>query len=225
MDNVFVKYLSKKAKKEKAKVFESGPVITISRQYGCYATEIAIKLTKMMTKYSPNAWDYITKEVLEESAKKLEVSVHEIAHIFGADEKSFLSDIMVSFSTKNYKSDSVIRKTIHSVVRTYAEQGNCVIVGRAGCVIAKDIKKSLHVKLIAPVEYRMNFIKSRFNLSEKKAYNMVLETDKKRDIFMNFFRGNLPDDEIFDLILNREKLNDTEIIDTIGKLAEVRGLV
>ena len=225
MDNVFVKYLSKKAKKEKAKVFEPGPVITISRQYGCYATDTAKKLSEKITKKSPNAWDYITKEVLEDSAKELEVSVHEIAHIFGADEKSFLSDIMVSFSTKNYKSDSVIRKTIHSVVRAYAEQGNCVIVGRAGCIIAKDIKKSLHIKLIAPFEYRKNFIKSRFKISDKEAYNMVFETDKKRDIFMNFFKGNLPDDEVFDLILNRDKLSDTEIVETIGKLAEVRGLV
>lgn len=225
MDNVFVKYLSKKAKKEKAKVFEPGPVITISRQYACYATDIAKKLAEKMTKKSPNAWDYITKEVLEDSAKKLEVSAHEIAHIFGADEKSFLSDIMVSFSTKSYKSDSVIRKTIHSVVRTYAEQGNCVIVGRAACVIAKDIRKSLHVRLIAPFEFRKNSIKLRFNLSEKEAYNMVRETDKKRDVFMNFFKGNLPDDEVFDLILNREKLNNTEIVDTIGKLAEVKGLV
>ena len=40
-ENIFVKYLSKKILKEKTKNFEPGPVITISRQFGCYATAIA----------------------------------------------------------------------------------------------------------------------------------------------------------------------------------------
>ena len=97
MDNIFVKYLSKKAKKEEAKIFSPGPIITISRQFGCFGTDTAKKLAEKITKKSTNAWDYITKEVLEESAKKMDVSVHEIAHVFGADEKSFLSDFMFSF--------------------------------------------------------------------------------------------------------------------------------
>ena len=225
MDNIFIKYLSKKVQKEEANVFEPGPVITISRQFGCYATDISRKLAEKMTLKSPNNWDYITKEVLEESAKKLDVSVHEIANIFGAVEKGFLKDIMISFSPKTYKSDSMIKRTIQSVVKTYAEQGNCVIVGRAGCIIAKNIKKSLHVRLIASFDYRKDFIKSRYNLSDKEAYNTVIKTDKKRNMFMKFFKGNLSDEKIFDLILNREKLSNDEIIDTIEKLAELRGLV
>ena len=225
MDNIFIKYLSKKAKKEKAKVFDPGPVITISRQFGCFSTDLARKLAEKISQKSPNAWDYITKEVLEKSAKKLDVSVHEIAHIFGANEKSFLSDIMISFMTKAYKSDSMIKKTIYSVVRAYAEQGNCIIVGRAGCIIAKDIKKALHVRIIAPFEYRKNVIKLELNLSDKKAYNMVVETDKKRDLFMKFFKGNIPDEEIFDVVLSRKKLSDSVIIETIEKLAEFRGLI
>ena len=224
MENVFVKYLSEKVKKEKAKDYEQGPVITISRQFGCFATDLAGKLAKKINSKSFIPWSYLTKEILEESAEKLDVSVHEIAHIFGASEKSFLSDIMLSFSTKSYVSDSLIKKTIQSIVRIYAEHGNCIIVGRAGCIIAKDIKKSLHVRLIAPAEYRKSIVKSLFKMSDDEAYHSVIETDKKRDLFMSFFKGDLPDDEVFDLILNRSKLNDKEIVNTIIALAEQRGL-
>ncbi len=225
MDNIFVKYLSKKAKKEEAKVFSPGPIITISRQFGCFGTDTAKKLAEKMSQKSTNAWDYITKEILKESAKKMDVSVHEIAHIFGANEKSFLSDIMVSFMTKAYKSDSMIKRTIYSVVRTYAEQGNCIIVGRAGCIVAKDIKKALHVRIVAPFEYRKEIIKLRFNLSDKKAHKMVVETDKKRDLFMKFFKGDIPDEEVFDVVLSRKKIDDSVIVETIEKLAESCGLV
>jgi len=224
MDNVFVKYLSKQAKKEKAKVYEPGPVITISRQYGCYGTDVAQKLAENISKLSTNPWDYITKEILEESAKHLGTGTHEIANIFGADEKSFLSDLVVSFSTKTYKSDSLIKKTIQSVVKTYAEQGNCIIVGRAGCIIAKNIPKSLHVRLVAPFRYRVNRIQERYDLSEKDAVAKVKDTDKKRQNFMKFFKGDLPDDEVFDLIINREKMTCEEIIETIKAFAGIRKL-
>lgn len=224
-NNIFVKYLSKAAKKKSAHAFEAGPVITISRQYGCYATEVAKKLSEKISEISPNPWDYITKEIMEESAKRLETDTHEIAHIFGADEKTFFSDIMVSFSTKTYKSDSLIKKTIQSVVKTYAQQGNCVIVGRAGCMIAKDIQKSIHIKLIAPFDYRVNIVKDRFNLNEKDAMKKVLETDKKRHHFMTFFNGDLPDDQVFDMILNRNKMNCLEIVGSVIEFAKIRNLI
>jgi len=225
MENVFVKYLSKKAKKEELKVFEAGPVITISRQYGCYATKIANFLVVLLNKKSPNPWDVITKEVLTESAKRLEVNPHNIAHIFGADEKSFLSDIMISFSTKTYTSDNVIINTIRSVVEHYAKQGNCIIVGRAGCIISKDIKKAIHIRLTASYDYRVNSIKTRFSLSKKEAQKKVLETDKKRETFMSFFKKTKKYQEVFDLTLNVERLSKDEIAEIIAVLAEKRNLV
>ena len=82
----------------------------------------------------------------------------------------------------------------------------------------------MHVKLIAPFDYRKDYIKKHYNLSDKEAYNIVTKTDKKRTMFMKFFKGNIPDEEVFDLILNREKLSNEEIIGTIEKLAEIRGL-
>ncbi len=224
-ENIFVKYLSKKILKEKTKNFEPGPVITISRQFGCYATAIAAKLNKKISEKSLHPWDYITKEIIEDSAKKLDLEEQDIAHIFGADEIGFLGDLIVSFSNKKYKSDAVIKKTIHSVVRRYAEQGNCIIVGRAGCIIASDIEKSLHVRLVAPLEYRINANKTKYNISYKEARELVSETDQKRIQFMKFFKGDKPDEDIFDLMLNREKLSDDEIVETIFRLAEFRNLV
>ena len=224
-ENVFAKYLSKKVLKEKAMLFEPGPVITISRQYGCYATTISKILAAKISLNSPIPWDFITKEIIEDSAKKLDVEEEHIAHIFGADEKKFLGDLIVSFSNKKYKRDAVIIRTIRSIVRKYAEQGNCVIVGRAGCIIAEDIEKSLHVRIVAPLEFRINSVKNRMGISEKEAVKNVEETDKKRTLFMKFFKGNKPDDEIFDLMLNREKLSNDEIVETIYRLAQFRNLI
>jgi hypothetical protein len=53
----------------------------------------------------------------------------------------------------------------------------------------------------------------------------VRDTDKVRENFMEFFRGNKPDSELFDLILNRATLTSDEIVEQIFFLAQQKGLV
>jgi len=222
-NNILLEYMNKSLEVKK-EVFVQGPVITISREFGCYASNLAAKLALEMTKVTSHKWNFVTKEVLEDAAKKLNVRTQEIAHIFGASEKNFLGDLITSFAKKKYASDSHIKKTITDVVSKYAEQGHCIIVGRAGCVIAKNIAKSLHVRIIAPFEFRVNEIQNAFKLSKEDAERMVEETDKHRDVFMSFFKGNEPDANLFDVIYNKSKLNEDAIIQSIMQLAKARGL-
>jgi cytidylate kinase len=204
---------------------EPGPVITISRQYGSYAAEIAESIALKMTELCNRKWLRVTKEVIEQSAQSLDVNPKEISHIFGGEEKQFLGDIIVSFSKKKYAADSNIIKTIKKIVRNYAEQGDCVIVGRAGCTIAGDIPKSLHFKIIAPLDYRVNSISRRLNLPENEAVKRVQETEKRRDAFMKFFNGDRPDSDIFDTVFNRGRMTTAEIVDSVVALALSRNFV
>jgi len=225
MGNIFLEYMNLRSMTEHVSKTELGPVITISRQYGSYASEIAEGVTAKLSEISSRKWLRVTKEVIEESAKNLEVNPKEIAHIFGGEEKQFLGDIIISFSKKKYAADSHIIKTIKKIVRNYAEQGDCVIVGRAGCMIAQDIAKSLHFKIIAPMEFRVSSISRRLNLSESDAGKRVLETEKHREAFMQFFKGDRPDSEIFDAVYNRSRMTTEEIVNSIVNLAQARKFV
>ena len=42
---------------------------------------------------------------------------------------------------------------------------------------------------------------------------------------MSFYKGNLADDAVFDVIYNRGKMSESEIVDSIMKLAENRMLI
>lgn len=225
MGNIFLEYMNRRSMHENGPEQELGPVITISRQYGSYAAEIAEGVAAKMGELSKRKWLRVTKEVIEQSAQNLEVNPKEISHIFGGEEKQFLGDIIVSFSKKKYAADSHIIKTIKKIVRNYAEQGDCVIVGRAGCMIAHDIPKSLHFRIISPLEYRVNSISRRLNLSESEAMKRVSETEKRRDSFMKFFKGDKPDAEIFDAIYNRGRMTTDEIVNCIVNLALARNFV
>ncbi len=231
MDNILMHYLSERIRKEDDQTQkEPGPVITLSRQYGCYGSEIARlladKLNEKVKKCKQEyEWRYIAKEVIDEAAKHLDTDPSHIAHIFAAKERSFLEDMAMAFSIKKYTRDPEIKKLISKIVKKYAEQGHVIIVGRAGCVLAKHIEKSLHVRLIAPDKYRIEQIMKRFDLDKKSATKRIETFDEHRRVFMKFYNGDKPEAELFELILNREKLSPNEIVDTIIKCAEVRKLV
>lgn len=231
MDNILLQYLSERVRKEQDQTQrEPGPVITISRQYGCYGSEIARLLsehlnTTVKEKRGQYQWKWIAKEVLDEAAKTLDTNPSKIAHVFAANERSFFEDMAIAFSIKRYARDPQIKKLISEIVKKYAEQGHAIIVGRAGCVLAKHIKKSLHVRLIAPDQYRINQIMKRFDLDKKAAIKRIKERDEERKKFMKFYKGDKPEAEMFDLILNRDKLSSQEIVQTIGRCAELRKLV
>lgn len=206
----------------------SGPVITLSRQFGCYATEIALMLTAKLNAEKPEtseSWNLVSKEIIEDAALKLETTPKDIEHIFGAEEKSFLGDLITSFSSKKYSSDSLIKATITKIVQTYAKSGNVVIVGRAGCVITANMPNTLHFRIIAPFDYRVNHVAEHRKLSHNEAVELVKEMDEKRDKFMSFFHGDKPDSELYHAIFNRSKLNTVEIVDAICNLIESHGLI
>jgi len=229
MENVFLKYMIERLRDENNVTKEHGPVITISREYGCYATRIAELVSERLSKVSlatkKKEWHWISNEILQESANKLEVDPIKISHFFGGDESMFLDDFVESFVTKKYASEANIKKTISTVVKSYAELGNVVIIGRAGCVIAHHIQKSLHVKIVAPFEWRVQRIQERFAIPELLAKKQVAEIDEKRKIFMSFFKGDKPDRELFDIVLNRAKMSDEEIVSVIELLAKSRQMV
>ncbi len=207
---------------------ELGPVITISREYGCYGSEIALLLANKINETiqsETEQWVFVSHQVLHEAAKTLDVEPQEIIHIFGAEEKSLLNDMFSSFSADKYISDSQIKRILAQVVRSYSEQGKAIIVGRAGCVVAKHIPKAIHVRIHAPFDWRVEQIKKRFNISNREAATKVKNTDKRRDGFMKFYKGNKPDSELFDLILNRSTLTSQQIVEQIYLLAQLKGLL
>jgi len=220
-EDIFLqRMISHEPKEGKVNPMSWGPVITISREYGCYGSEIADKLCTKINAIDPSTeWKDISSEILEEASKKLNVNKEKISHIFGANETPIIEDILKAFSNYDkYTSDFRIKKTISNVVRSFAEKGNVVIVGRASCVLAHDIPRAIHVRLTASFEWRVNQIAKRFDIKREQAIEKVQEIDKHRIKFMEFYKGVRPDAEIYDVVYNRGTLSTDAIVEGIYNL-------
>ncbi len=234
MSDILFNYLNRRlheAENDKAKqVKEPGPVVTISRQSGCSARRLTQRLADELNKRrkpeeQSREWDYVNKELLQKSARELDVKPSEIAYVFKYQERNALGDIFASYANKYYKSDRKIRKTIGDVIRSISMEGNIIVIGRAGVVLTKDIMKSLHISLEAPLEWRSLMISERYDLSFAEAKKSVIEMDKKRQRFRESFEGRNTDYTWFDVTFNRMTLTEIEIVETIIKMMEVKKLI
>lgn len=230
MANVLLKYLEDRYKYEVSteELRSPGPVITISRDFGCPANLCANDLAEILTKRGDGDeehWKVISKEILEQAAKELGLTPEKIEFVFNFEKRSMVDEMLEALSAKYYKSERKIRSTIKDVIRAMGENGRVIIVGRAGSAILQDIPNSLHIKLIAPLDYRVDGVSRRHQISHSDARKLTLDMDKKRTLLRNEFAGKKVSTEDYDLILNCKNLKSDEVVEIVATAAEVKGLV
>lgn len=94
------------------------------------------------------------------------------------------------------------------------------MVGRAVHIIAKDIKKALHIRLVAPLDYRIDSIMQNNQLNKEDAIAYIHRVDKERKAYRKVLvKDDDPQNKLFDLTLNRASYTDEEIVDIIQFVA------
>lgn len=229
MSNLLLSYLNNRMleneAEKKRKDFVPGPVITISREIGCNGLKLANDLANHLNSKNPNAnWKVISKEVFHESAKELKMDPEKVRKALHQQEKFTFDDILKAFSDKNYKTDLMIVKTVKRVILQIAAEGNCIIVGRGGHVIAEKIKRALHIRLIAPLEYRINTTMNNNHINHEEAINFIKQVDRERSAFRKAILKKDPQNEIFDITINRAAFTEEEIIEMIEFTAAKRNV-
>lgn len=224
------KYLTERYLDSVSKQEFEGPVVTISREFGCPAKKIAVKLTTRLNELkSPKAkkteWHWVSKEILAESAKELGVNTDEIGFVFKYETRSVMDEILSSYKKKYYQSERKIRATISRVIRNIASEGNVIIVGRGGVSITRDMEKSFHVNLEASLDWRALRISEKHCMSIEEAKKYALDIDKKRTEFRDYFHGKGSDYSRYDVTFNCMTLSIDNITEAIIKMMQLRELI
>jgi cytidylate kinase len=222
MKNRLLEYLNKRMSDKK---FESmheserhpGPVITISREVGCSGISIAEDLAeRLKKKYPGHNWKVLSKEIFQESAKELDLDPERVSKVFKQIDRTTFDELLNAFNEKKYKSDKKVRRTVVEVIRSFAEDGFCIIVGRASNIIAGDIKNALHVRVVAPMEYRIQSIMQKDKVNRQDAVNFIEMVEKERYAYRHIAMGKGMDaPEIFDITFNLEAFSREIMIDVI----------
>jgi cytidylate kinase len=184
---------------------QTGPVITISRLTGCDGREVAAALVAQLNlKYNTNKWRWIDKDIIYHAAHELKTDTNRIETFYQGQTLSDMSEMIMAFSG-SFVTDSSVKKAIKEVVLSIAREGNVVIIGRGGVAITRDMTNALHIRLVAPLYWRVENVMKKKGMIIEKAEEYVVETDEKRHKMILDFLDRKPQniDFLFDSTLNR----------------------
>ncbi len=204
------------------------PFVTISRQYGCPSRIIAGELQRELNQITGHVkeWDIVNKEIIQNSAHELNINPDKLKYVFEAEQKSVIDEVIAAMSTRYFKSDRKIRKTIREVIENLASAGYSIIIGRGGVAITNDFPNSLHVSLFATQNWRLQRIMKRHDFrTEKEAFNHMRYVDKKRTDLINHFSGGEFDFNKFDLKINCEKFSPEEVAKLIASTMQAKKMI
>lgn len=211
-----------------------GPVLTISRQAGCSAQRIAIKLSKILTGYSYMSetktdaeWTWVDKTVFSEVVDKMINEIKSGNYDDKEEAIKMMKDVALAFSNETIYdiSDKKLIDSFKGVICKLATSGRKIIVGRSAGVILKNVPDKLNIRLEAPAEWRINRIMQLKDLSQAKAAKYINDMDKKRDSFIEKIIGRKAENNDFDIIFNYASLEDDQIVDAVINILKDKKII
>ena len=172
----FFKELSRLDKKEAivtATIKESKPgfIITISREHGSKGKQIGINVAKKLN------IPFYYKEMIALAAQES-----------GLDQE-FISNLNNNAPNRLYDlylSTDVVKQSIiaqEKIIRKIADNGACVMVGRASDYILRDYDNVINVFIYAPKEFRVNNIMEMYNDNKELAIENIKKSDYARSLY------------------------------------------
>ncbi len=168
-------------------------VITIARQYGSGGREIGERVAQLL---SIPIYD---KEIITAAAEKGNLNEDVVK---GADESAANSLLYTLAMGSN-----VIGTSMHfgykmpindklfilqsEVIKEYAKNGSCVIIGRCSDHVLRDIEGLYRIFVYGDLEHRKERVAMRHpEIKSSQVIDIINKTDKRRASYYNFYTGN-----------------------------------
>ena len=199
------------------------PFVTLSREFGCEAAPAAKQLVEILNeRWHPILpWVAYDREVLDQVARELHLQ-REIVESMDDTRRGEMAELFDAILNRKVDETLMFRK-LAEVVRSLSAHGHSVIVGRGGYLIAHDLTAGLHVRLVAPHEWRVRKVAAARNLTVREAEKIVTEGERRRDNFMRTFFVQDPVRPFhYDLILDNSRFNLTQVAETIHATLSAR---
>lgn len=167
-------------------------IITISRGTASGGQALAERVAATLS------WTCLSNEVIVEAARRYGVPEPELVKGF---EKA------PTFWERLTASRRAHLTFVQAAMCEFAQRGNVVYHGHAGHELLPGISHVLKVRLVAPLEYRIQVVMERDKLDRKGAIRYINQVDEERTSRMRYLFGvDWRAPQLYDLVLNLHKL-------------------
>ena len=176
------------------------PAFTLSREPGSGGKLVAKAVADRL------GLDLFHHDIIDAMAANADTSARVIRTL---DERgvSMLEDwVSAAISDRHLWPDEYVQVMMR-VIGTIGRHGKAIIVGR-GANFVLPPENRFRVRIIAPLELRVNRVAETFGVSRKDAKRRVLHTESNRQTFVRkYFHSDIRDPVNYDMLLNTGTLS------------------
>lgn len=192
--------------------------VTISRQAGCGAVLIAEKLACYLQSEAPRPgvkWTVFDRELMDKVLADHNLPGY-LAKFLPEDRISSIEDTLADIIGMRPPVRTVIEQTTETMLKL-AEIGSVILIGRGGNIIAEKVPHVLRVRLVAPLEDRIERICRDDHKSPSDARQFCIEEELARARYLKtYFNADINDPLHYDLIVNTGRMNSDAVSHLIG---------
>lgn len=199
-------------------------IITIGRQYGSGGREIGQKLAQIYN------IPYYDKELLKVAAKESGLCEELFENFDEKPTTSFLYSLVMDPYALGYNANSFELPLNHKVflaafdaIKSVADQGACVIVGRCADYALADYDNVINVFISGDTEPKLKRIVEEYDVLEDKAKDVMVKKDKQRSSYYNYYTSKKWGDlKSYDLVINSSLFGIDGTVELIQKAIEAK---
>ena len=195
---------TEKERKEEARI----PVITVSMAPGAGGTIVAQKIAERLD------FDLFNRHIIKGISESARISAS-VVETLEKERLSGVEDFIASLVNKNYLYPGLYLQHLMQVVCTIAEHGRAVIVGRGANFILPP-EKRFSVRVIAPLEQRIQTIADTYKVSTDEAKRRVIRRESRRKAFIRqSFNADIADPIHYDLTINTGRISFDAAVESV----------
>ena len=176
-------------------------VITVSRQLGSLGCDIADAVAQRL------GYRKVWRGLINQAARRARTPGMALA---------MLDDLGLLGLKPSLSEERAYLEAIRDLIEELARGGNVLIVGRGGQAVLRGWPETLHLRIIAPLEVRVERLVQRHGVSAEAALAQVRASDSRRKRFVErAYRVDWNDPTLYGLVLNTGSIDLTRSVDLI----------
>lgn len=181
-----------------------GPTITISRETGVGAVAICEKMIEYFHKYSLpeyDDWTYFDRELIEKVMEDHHLPAH-FKKLLSEEAPPKIDAWFGEILGITPSKISLLHKKRQTILKL-AEFGNVIIVGQGANIITSNLSTAFHVRLVAPLSFRIENAMELYKVDRKQATDFIIKEDESRKNFIHkYFHKNIEDPHLYHAVIN-----------------------
>jgi cytidylate kinase len=190
-------------------------IITISREFGAYGGTIGQQVAEKL------GYEFYNKEIILQAAQDSNIDMDSLQKWDERVPVNFgFAQSLFDFYNKPLNEKLFMAQK--RVIRSVAERGNCVIVGRNANSILKEYDNALHIFIHAEPYFRILHLREKMpDTPDSKIIERMRSVDKMRKKYCAYYTDTeFGKADYYDLCLNSGTLGVDNCIELICELAE-----